>query len=156
MRSERLISITWFCFGKSCLSHAIFNFWILSPNNPFICTVTLMTSFQIPTRTQCKNLFGKQLQFMDFSISPFPEGIRLVTPSKAWYDNSDTCILVTETFLKRFTFPVDNPERKGWRWGGIRTQVYPSDRRNNNLNYLILKQLWRIAKKLSSLSLKQR
>ena len=41
-----------------------------------------------------------------------------------------------------------------WRWGGIRTQVYPSDRRINNLNYLILKQLWRIAKKLSSLSLK--
>ena len=35
------------------------------------------------TRAQCKNSFGKQLQFMDFSISPFPEGIRLVTPSKA-------------------------------------------------------------------------
>ena len=46
-------------------------------------TVTLMTSFQIPTGTQCKNSFGKQFQFMDFSISPFSEGIRLVTPSKA-------------------------------------------------------------------------
>ena len=72
-----------------------------------------MTSFQIPTRTQCKNSFGKQFQFMDFSISPIFDGIRLVTPSEARYDNSDTCILVTETFLKRFTFPVDNPEGRG-------------------------------------------
>ena len=88
---------------------------------------------------------------MDFSISPFFEGIRLVTPSEAWHDNSD--ILVTEKFLKRFTFPVDNPEGRG-EGDAIRTQVYPSDRRINNLNYLILKQLWRIAKKLSSLSLK--
>ena len=41
------------------------------------------------------------------------EGIRLLTPSEALYDNSDTCILVTETFLKRFTFPVDNREGRG-------------------------------------------
>ena len=40
MRLERHISIAWFCFGKSCLSYAIFNFWILSPNNLFIRTVT--------------------------------------------------------------------------------------------------------------------
>ena len=72
-----------------------------------------MTSFQISTRTQCKNSFGKQFQFMDFSISPILDGIRLVTPSEARYDNSDTCILVTETFLKRFTFTVDNPEGRG-------------------------------------------
>ena len=38
--------------------------------------------------------------------------------------------------------------------GGICPHVYPSDRRINNLNYLILKRLWKIAKKLSSLSLK--
>ena len=48
---------------------------------------------------------------MDFSISPFSEGIRLVTPSEACHDNSD--ILVTEKFLKRFTLPVDNPEGRG-------------------------------------------
>ena len=112
-RLERHISIAWFCFGKSCLSYAIFSFWILSPINLFICKVTLMNSFQIPTRTQCKNSFGKQFQFMDFSISPILDGIRLVTPSEARYDNSDTCILVTETFLKRFTLPVDNPEGRG-------------------------------------------
>ena len=41
------------------------------------------------------------------------EGIRLLAPSEALYDNSDTCILATETFLKRFTFPVDNPEGRG-------------------------------------------
>ena len=57
-----------------------------------------MTSFQIPTRTQCKNSFGKQFQFMDFSISPIFEGIRPVH-----LNNSD----------KRFTFPVDNPEGRG-------------------------------------------
>ena len=67
-----------------------------------------MTSFQIPTRTQCKNSFGKQFQFQDCSISPFSDGIRPVH-----LNNSDTCILVTETFLKRFTFPVDNPEGRG-------------------------------------------
>ena len=69
-----------------------------------------MNSFHIPTRAQCKNSFGKQIQFMDFSISPFFEGIRLITPPEARYDNSDTCILVNETFLKRFTLQVDNPE----------------------------------------------
>ena len=48
---------------------------------------------------------------MDFSISPFFEGIRLATPSDAGHGNSD--ILVTEKFLKRFTLPVDNPEGRG-------------------------------------------
>ena len=99
MRLERDISIAWFCFGKSCLSYAIFNFWILSPNNLFICTVTLVTSFQIPKRTQCKNSFGKQFQFMDFSISPFSEGIRPVTPSEAWYDNT---VIHVYWLLRRF------------------------------------------------------
>ena len=113
MRLERLISIAWFCFGKSCLSYAIFNFWILSPNNLFMCTISEhWYSFQIPTRTQCKISFDKQYQFMDFSISlAFFEGKRLVTPSEAWHDNSD--ILVTEKFLKRFTLPLDNPEGRG-------------------------------------------
>ena len=49
---------------------------------------------------------------MDFSISPFFEGIRLVTPSEAWHDNS--VILVTDRkFLKHFTLPADNPEGRG-------------------------------------------
>ena len=113
MRLERHISIAWFCFGKSCLSYAIFNFWILSPNNLFICTVTQSNDivFKFPHGHNAKS---KQFQFMDVSISPFFEGIRLVTPSEAWHDNSVT--LVTDRkFLKRFTLPVDNcnPEGRG-------------------------------------------
>ena len=98
------------------------------------------------------NAKSKQFQFMDFSISPFFEGIRLVTPSEAWHDNSD--ILVTEKFLKRFTFPVDNPEGRGEGEAEFVPQYIHQTGLINNLNYLILKQLWRIAKKLSSLSLK--
>ena len=46
---------------------------------------------------------------MDFSISPFFEGIRLVTPSEAWNDNS-VILVIDRKFLKRFTLPADNPE----------------------------------------------
>ena len=72
---------------------------------------------------------------MDFSISSFFEGVRLVTPSEAWHDNSD--ILVTEKFLKCFTLPVDNPEGRG------------EGERNSLLN-ISIRQDWLMTIKLSN------
>ena len=45
--------------------------------------------FKFLTHTQCKNSFGKQVQFLDFFISQFFEGISQFVTPEAWHDNSD-------------------------------------------------------------------
>ena len=92
-----------------------------------------------------QNFIRQAVPVYGFFYFTFFEGIRLVTPSEAWHDNSD--ILVTEKFLKRFTFPVDNPEGRGEGEAEFVPQYIHQTGLINNLNYLILKQLWRIAKK---------
>ena len=114
--SERHISAAWLRsvnIGKSCLSYAIFSFWILSPNNLFICTVTQSHDivFKFPHAHWMQKFIRQTVPVYGFFHFTVFEGIRLVTPSEAWHDNSD--ILVTEKFLKRFTLPVDNPEGRG-------------------------------------------
>ena len=86
-----------------------------------------------------KNSFGKQFQFMDFSISPFFWGNK--TCNTFW------CMIRWQWYLYIGYWDVSEAlyfssgQSRGERWrrrGGIRIQVYPSDRRINNLNYLIL------------------
>ena len=72
-------------------------------------------SFQIPTcMATMQKIHSEVVPVYGFFYFTFFEGIRLITTSEAWHDNS--VILVTDKkFVKHFTLQADNPEGRGER-----------------------------------------